>query len=62
VTAVRLMVHRRLSAEPGFARREPEYGVTVASEKERVRGGTMGSPTQKDARHVGSASEGAVTS
>jgi len=36
-----------LPAEPGFARREPDDGMVDAAEKERARGGTMGSATPK---------------
>ena len=32
------------AAEPGFARREPHVGYWIDTQKEGVRGGTMGSP------------------
>jgi pimeloyl-ACP methyl ester carboxylesterase len=37
--------HRDSPPEPGLARREARRGARIAAAKERVRGGTMGSPT-----------------
>jgi hypothetical protein len=37
-----------VSAEPGFARREPYVASLAANKKEGARGGTMGSPALED--------------
>ena len=40
----RIMDRMEWAAEPGFARREPQVGHWIDTQKEGVRGGTMGSP------------------
>jgi hypothetical protein len=40
----RIMDRMEWAAEPGFARREPQIGHWIDTQKEGVRGGTMGSP------------------